>query len=74
MPTNTSGYVLTIGPDVDGKFFDVADGEDYTLPAPSRTVTDDEADAAEQAAKDAAKTSRKAKPTTPDDSTEGVSA
>ena len=32
MPINESGYTLTVGPDRDGNFFDVAHGESYELP------------------------------------------
>lgn len=47
MPTNDSGYVLTIGPDAAGNVFEVAPGEEYDQPAPPVTVTDLEAAAAE---------------------------
>lgn len=44
-PTNDTGSVLTVGPDVNGDHFDVLPGEDYELPEPPRTVLDDETEA-----------------------------
>lgn len=32
MPINESGYTLTVGPDRDGNFFEVAHGDTYDLP------------------------------------------
>ena len=34
MPTNDSGYELTVGPDHQGGFFTVPAGEQYELPVP----------------------------------------
>lgn len=38
-PTNNSGYDISVGPDADGAYFDVPDGESYTLPKPPTQVT-----------------------------------
>lgn len=33
MPTNETGYTVTVGPDTEGHYFEVVPGEDYDLPA-----------------------------------------
>ena len=48
-PTNDSGVPLTVGPDVNGQFFDVTPGEEYELPEPPRTVLDEEKEAQPEA-------------------------
>lgn len=44
-PTNDTGSVITVGPDVNGDHFDVQPGDDYELPEPPRTVLEDEMEA-----------------------------
>ena len=48
-PINDSGYELVLGPDADGRFVTVAQGEKYEHPAPPKTVSELEAEAAEAA-------------------------
>lgn len=33
MPTNETGYTVTVGPDTEGRYIEVPPGEDYDLPA-----------------------------------------
>ena len=40
MPINDTGYTLTVGPDVNGQFFDVPPGGRYKTPTPPRGVDD----------------------------------
>lgn len=79
MPINESGYTQVIGPDPDGKFIEVAPGEEYGEVTPMPSVNDlrdaaaaeDVAAAADQdaavaalEAADAAKAARRGKSTT----------
>ena len=49
-PINDTGYQLVLGPDADGRFVTVAQGERYRHPTPPKSVSDLEAEAAAAAA------------------------
>ena len=61
-PINDSGYELVLGPDQDGRFVTVPQGDQFEHPTPPKTVSELEADEAAADALAPAPTPKKTKP------------